>query len=65
MQKFAEVFEKSTMKNLYINNKGFKTYVDKYCKKYMEGRSITVEEALQHVIVKEYGEMCREEEKEK
>lgn len=53
------------MEDLYKGNKDFKTYVDKYCKNYIEGRSITVEEALQHVIVKEYGEMCREEEKEK
>ena len=52
------------MKNLYINHKDFKTYVDKYCKNYIEGRSITVEEALEHKIVKEYGELCREKEKE-
>ena len=50
------------MRDLYNSNKKFKAYVDHYCRHYNEGRSITVEEALEHKIVKEYGEECRERE---
>ena len=50
------------MERLYKRNKDFRDYVDKYCRNYNEGRSITVEEALEHKLVKEYGEMCRERE---
>lgn len=36
------------MEEYYNNNPHFKRYVDKYCKKH----SLTVEEALQHEIVR-------------
>lgn len=39
--------------NEYKYNKRFREYVDHYCKNYNEGRSITVEEALQHDVVKQ------------
>lgn len=38
----------------YRGNKEFRDYVDRYSKQYIEGRSISVEEALSHEIVKEY-----------
>ena len=47
------------MKALYEQNKDFHAYVDRYCKKYIEGRSITVEEALEHKLVQEYGKVCQ------
>ncbi len=37
------------MHNEYRHNKKFRDYVDKYCK----SRGITVEEALQHELVKQ------------
>lgn len=37
------------MMELYKNNADFRQYVDRYCKTY----NLNVEEALQHVIVKE------------
>lgn len=49
------------MKTLYEQNKDFRDYVDSYCRKYIEGRSITVEEALKHKLVQEYGKVCQEE----
>lgn len=49
------------MMSFYNNNKDFKEFVDKYCNKYVEGRKITVQEALTHELVKEvavyYGKM--------
>ena len=36
------------MSELYANNKGFKEYVDRYCNMY----SFSIEQALQHAIVK-------------
>ena len=49
------------MMSFYNNNKDFKEFVDKYCDKYVEGRKITVQEALTHELVKEvavyYGKM--------
>ena len=36
----------------YNNNKDFKTYVDKYCKKH----GISVETALKHRLIKEVSE---------
>ena len=49
------------MRQLYNTNKDFHAYVDRHCRKYNEGRSITVEEALEHKLVQEYGKMCQEE----
>jgi hypothetical protein len=43
------------MKNLYETNMDFKTYVDRYCTKH----NLTVEQALEHRIIKLYGEECR------
>lgn len=37
------------MKELYEKNYDFKEYVDKYCKK----NNISIEEALEHYIVKD------------
>lgn len=37
------------MKDYYNNNPDFKAFVDKYCKKHC----ITVDEALQHEIVRQ------------
>lgn len=51
------------MKELYEKNKDFRDYVDRYSRKYMEGRSITVKEALKHEVVKRVAEQYREEEK--
>ena len=48
------------MKEFYESNKDFRDYVDRYCKKYMEGRSITVEEALEHEVVRQVAEQYRE-----
>lgn len=36
------------MMELYLSNKNFKEYVDRYCKKH----SISIEEALRHAMVK-------------
>ena len=52
------------MRQLYNTNKDFHAYVDRYCKNHNEGRSITVEEALKHKLVQEYGKMCQEEREE-
>ena len=50
------------MQNLYNTNKDFRDYVNSYCRNYSEGRSITVEEALEHKLVQEYGKVCQEQE---
>ena len=52
------------MRQLYSTSKDFRDYVDKHCRNYNEGRSITVEEALEHKLVQEYGKMCQEEREE-
>lgn len=36
------------MQEFYDNNNDFREYVDRYCKNYVEGRSITVKEAFTH-----------------
>lgn len=40
------------MNELYVNNKDFMEYVDRYCQKH----SISVAQALQHAIVKSVAE---------
>ena len=40
------------IKKLYNENADFKAYVDKYSAHYEMGKSISVEEALTHLIVK-------------
>ncbi len=51
------------MQGLYNSNANFRGYVDHYCKKYIEGKSITVEEALEHDVIRSVAEQYREEEK--
>ena len=53
------------MQELYKHNKDSHDYVERYCKNHSEGRSITVEEALKHKPVQEYGKMCQEEREDK
>ena len=43
-------------RSLYHENKDFHDYVDRYCKKYVEGKSISLEEAFNHILVKEVAE---------
>lgn len=50
------------MRDFYNTNKDFRDYVDRYCKNYVEGRSITVEEALEHAVVRQVVEQYREQE---
>lgn len=49
-------------KDLYDENKDFKQYVNRYAKKYNEGKSISVNEALDHELVKQVAEQYREKE---
>lgn len=49
-------------KALYEENKDFKLYVNLYAKKYNEGKSISVNEALEHELVKQVAEQYREKE---
>ena len=53
------------MQDLYNRNADFKGYVDRYCKKYVEGRSISVEEALEHEQVRLVAQQYREQEESK
>ena len=48
------------MQDFYNTNKDFRDYVDRYSRKYMEGRSITVDEALEHAVVRQVAEQYRE-----
>ena len=50
----------SEMMDFYNKNKDFKLYVNLYAKKYNEGKSISVNEALEHEIVKQVAEQYRE-----
>jgi hypothetical protein len=45
----------SVMTSLYELNTDFKTFVDKYCTKH----NLTVEQALEHRIVKLYADECK------
>jgi len=47
------------LKALYRANNDFRDYVDKHCRQY----KITVNEALEHAIVRAYAEHLTEEEK--
>ena len=42
----------NNLKEFYNRNADFKRYVDNYAKNYNEGKSISVDEALEHEIVK-------------
>lgn len=48
------------MMDFYNKNKDFKLYVNLYAKKYNEGKSISVNEALEHELVKQVAEQYRE-----
>ena len=52
----------NNLKEFYNRNEDFKRYVDRYTKKYNEGKSISVDEALEHEIVKSVAERYREKE---
>ena len=49
------------MREFYDRNADFKTYVDRYCKQY----GLTVEEALEHEIVKQVAVQYKESEDKK
>ena len=46
------------MMEFYNHNEDFKMYVDRYCNQY----GLTVDEALEHELVKQVAEQYREEE---
>lgn len=50
------------MKEFYDRNSDFKQYVDRYAKKHNEGNSISVDEALEHDIVKQVASQYKENE---
>lgn len=50
------------MNDLYNTNADFKRYVDRYCKKHTEGRSISVDQALEHELVKQVATQYKEKE---
>ena len=50
------------MRDFYNRNEYFKRYVDSYAKKYNEGKSISVDEALEHEVVKRVAAQYREKE---
>ena len=52
----------NNLKEFYNRNADFKRYVDCYTKKYNEGKSISVDEALEHELVKHVAEQYREKE---
>lgn len=48
--------ETQNLREIYETDADFRGYVDRYCKNYNEGKSISVEEALEHEIVRLYAE---------
>ena len=52
----------NNLKEFYNRNEDFRKYVNSYAKKYNEGKSISVDEALEHEIVKSVAEQYREKE---
>ena len=52
----------NNLKEFYNRNADFKRYVDNYAKNYNEGKSISVDEALEHEIVKSVAAQYREKE---
>ena len=52
----------NNLKEFYNRNEDFKRYVDRYAKKHNEGKSISVDEALEHEIVKSVAAQYREKE---
>ena len=52
----------NNLKEFYKRNADFKRYVDRYAKKHNEEKSISVDEALEHEIVKSVAAQYREKE---
>lgn len=50
------------MKEFYDRNSNFKQYVDRYAKKHNEGKSISVDESLEHELVKQVAAQYKEKE---
>ena len=50
------------MRDFYNRNEDFRKYVNSYAKKHNEGKSISVDEALEHEIVKSVAAQYREKE---
>ena len=50
----------NNLKEFYNRNEDFRKYVNSYTKKYNEGKSISVDEALEHEIVKTVTALYRE-----
>lgn len=48
-------------KALYDTNADFRDYVDKYCAHHSEGKGISLEEALEHRIVRNYAKAIESE----
>ena len=55
----------NNLKEFYNRNADFKRYVYSYAKKHNEGKSISVDEALEHELVKQVAEQYREKEEAK
>ena len=52
----------NNLKEFYNRNADFRKYVNSYAKKHNEGKSISVNEALEHELVKHVAEQYREKE---
>ena len=50
----------NNLKEFYNRNADFRKYVNSYAKKHNEGKSISVDEALEHEIVKSVAAQYRE-----
>lgn len=48
------------LKEMYETNADFRGYVDRYCNPYTDGKRITVEEALEHEVVRLYATYLEE-----
>ena len=54
----------NNLKEFYNRNEDFRKYVNRYAKKHNEGKSISVDEAMEHEIVKSVAAQYREKEME-
>ena len=52
----------NNLKEFYNRNEDVRKYVNSYAKKHNEGKSISVNEALEHELVKQVAEQYREKE---
>ena len=52
----------NNLKEFYNRNADFRKYVNSYAKKHNEGKSISVDEALEHEVVKSVAAQYREKE---